>query len=99
MMYTVKFDQAGLALLGEALGALPHKQVAGLIGNIQMQINQQEAAAKQEAAQKAVADAPKAAVARAADAVVADAIAPVALKGDLKPKPPRAARRAAGKKP
>lgn len=71
MIYTIKLDQAGIVLMGEALSNLPHKQVAGLIGNLQAQINQQEAAARAEAARVAAKEAGDAAVARAADGVVA----------------------------
>jgi uracil-DNA glycosylase len=45
MIYTLRFDQAALHLIGEALGQMPHRAVAALIGNIQSQINAQEAAA------------------------------------------------------
>jgi hypothetical protein len=44
MIYTLRFDQAAIAVIGEALGQMPHRTVAALIGNIQQQINAQEAA-------------------------------------------------------
>jgi hypothetical protein len=50
MIYTLRFDQGAIATIGEALGAMPHRQVAALIGNIQQQINAQEAAARSGAA-------------------------------------------------
>jgi hypothetical protein len=53
MIYTLRFDQSAIAIIGEALGAMPHRQVATLIGNIQQQINAQEAAASSGAARSA----------------------------------------------
>jgi len=50
MIYRLALDQAAIAVIGEALGAMPHRQVAVLIGNIQQQINAQEAAASSAAA-------------------------------------------------
>jgi hypothetical protein len=50
MIYTLRFDQAAIAIIGEALGHMPHRTVAALIGNIQQQINAQEAAASSAAA-------------------------------------------------
>jgi hypothetical protein len=50
MIYTLRLDQAAIAIIGEALGQMPHRAVAALIGNIQQQINAQEAAASSAAA-------------------------------------------------
>jgi hypothetical protein len=45
MIYTLALDQAAITIIGEALGAMPHRAVAALIGNIQSQIRAQENAA------------------------------------------------------
>jgi hypothetical protein len=45
VIYTLRLDQSAIAIIGEALGAMPHRHVAALIGNIQQQINAQEATA------------------------------------------------------
>jgi hypothetical protein len=50
MIYTLRLDQAAIAIVGEALGQMPHRTVAALIGNIQSQIDAQEAAASSAAA-------------------------------------------------
>ena len=71
MIYTFRFDQAAVTLIGEALGEMPHKKVGVLVGNIQAQINQQlkeqhEAGVKAQAEQRA-----GEAISRAAAAAVA----------------------------
>jgi ubiquinone biosynthesis protein UbiJ len=58
MIYTLAFDQAAIAIIGEALGQMPHRAVAALIGNIQQQINEQEAAVAEAAAAASAAAAP-----------------------------------------
>jgi hypothetical protein len=71
MLYTISLDRSGIAIIGEALGGLPHKQVAGLIGSIQQQINAQEAGAQREQGERertAKADAQELAAFRAAAA-------------------------------
>jgi hypothetical protein len=39
MIYTLAFDQAAIAIIGEALGQMSHRAVAVLIGNIQSPIS------------------------------------------------------------
>jgi hypothetical protein len=69
MIYTLRFDQAALHLIGEALGQMPHRTVAALIGNIQSQINAQEVAASSAAAPSRAAAKAEAAVEQASDAI------------------------------
>ena len=43
--YTIELEAADLTLIGEALDALPHGRVAGLVARVQAQISAQERAA------------------------------------------------------
>jgi len=50
---TLTFTQDDMKILSEALVSLPFKQVAGLINSINVQVNIQEQAAKENAKQEA----------------------------------------------